>query len=139
MKRFALMVLAATLVLGAAGLGYAKDLGDAGLEEAFVDAVGTCGPTSNIAGTLGKSSDPAVVRALRQALIIEAADDAAGVVSGNKAHADCMQKELTGRGYSSDQLKVLPDCTKTDWPDPLTSLGACVKSRGRMMSGMKTQ
>ncbi|HEY6420504.1 MAG TPA: hypothetical protein VIX59_16035 [Candidatus Binataceae bacterium] len=139
MKRFALLVLSVTLVLGAAGWSYAADLSSSGLEEAFVDAVGTCGPTSNVAGALGKSDDPAVVRALRQALIIEAADDAAGVASQNKPHADCMKKELTGRGYTTDQLGVLPDCTKTDWPDPLTSLGSCVKTRARMMAGMKSK
>lgn len=55
MKRLAIGVLSATFVIAAAGLCWAKGLSSTGLEEAFVDAVGTCGPSSNVAGTLGKS------------------------------------------------------------------------------------
>ena len=74
-----------------------------GLEEAFIDAVGVCGPSSNVAGSLGKSEDPQVKIALRNALITEAADDAAGVAGSNKAHSDCLKKDLSARGYSDDR------------------------------------
>jgi len=63
--------------MAAVGVGFAKDLNTIGLEEAFIDSVGTCGPSSNVAGSLGKSEDPQVKIELRNALITEAADDAA--------------------------------------------------------------
>jgi hypothetical protein len=132
MKRLAVALIATGLLISTAGTGLAKDLGTTGLEEAFVDALGTCGPSSNVAGALGKSEDPAMKIALRGALIVEAADDAAGVAGANKPHADCMKKDLTTRGMSADEMAALPYCVKHDWPDPLTSLGDCVKNHGRL-------
>ena len=106
-----------------------------GAEEAFVDAVGVCGPSSNVAGSLGKSNDPQVKIALRNALITEAADDAAGVAGANQPHAECLKKDLTSRGYTDDELGALPYCVTHDWPDPFTGLGTMRKeswpSRGR--------
>jgi hypothetical protein len=131
MKRF-VVGLIATSMLMAAGVGFAKDLSTVGLEEAFIDSVGVCGPSSNVAGALGKSDDPQVKVALRNALITEAADDAAGVAGSNKAHSDCLKKDLSARGYSEDDMAALPYCVKHDWPDPFTSLGQCVKSHSRL-------
>ena len=137
MKRIAIGMLSGVLLLALAGIASAKDLTSAGLEEAFVDGVANCGPGSSIAGALGKSKDPSVQAALRNALIIEAADDAAGVGGGAKEHADCIQKELTSRGYTSQQMAALPYCTKNDWPSPFTSLGTCVQNHAKLESGMK--
>ena len=92
MKRFAMALIATGLLTSAVSVGFAKDLSTVALEEAFIDAVGTCGPSSNVAGALGKSDDPQVKIALRNALITEAADDAAGVAGSNKAHSDCLKK-----------------------------------------------
>jgi len=64
MKRFAVALIAASILMTAVGVGFAKDLSATGAEEAFVDAVGVCGPSSNIAGSLGKSNDPQVKIAL---------------------------------------------------------------------------
>ena len=97
MKRLALGILSGILLISLARLASAKDLTSAGLEEAFIDGVADCGPSSSMAGALGKSKDPGVQAALRNALIVEAADDAAGVGGGSKEHLDCIQKELTGR------------------------------------------
>ena len=108
-----------------------------GLEEAFIDAVGVCGPSSNVAGSLGKSEDPQVKIELRNALITEAADDAAGVAGSNKAHSDCLKKDLSARGYSDTDMAALPYCVKHDWPDPFTSLGTCVKSHSRLEGAMQ--
>jgi hypothetical protein len=135
MKRFAVALIATCLVMGAAGLSFA--LTSTGIEEAFVDAVGACGPSSNVAGALGKSEDPAVRLALRDALIIEAADDAAGAPGTNKSHSDCMKKELTTRGLSTDQMAALATCVKNAWPDPFDSLGTCVVSHGRLEGALK--
>src|ERR1700693_2482562 len=132
MKRFAVALIATGMLMTAVGLGFAKDLSPTGAEEAFVDAVGVCGPSSNIAGSLGKSNDPQVKIALRNALITEAADDAAGVAGANAPHAECLKKELTSRGYTDDELGALPYCIAHDWPDPFTGLGQCVKSHGRL-------
>lgn len=63
-----------------------------GLEEAFVDAVANCSPSLSAAGALGKTEDPAVQQALRNAEIIEAANAAAGVPGPAKPLQDCMQK-----------------------------------------------
>ena len=136
MKRMAIALLSSGLLMAAVSVGFAKDLTSTGLEEAFIDAVGSCGPSSNVAGALGKSTDPAVKIALRNALIIEAADDAAGVPGSNSAHSDCMKKELGNRGYSAAQEASLPYCTKHDWPDPFTSLGQCVQSHSRLEGAM---
>src|SRR5208282_4285964 len=117
MKRFAVALIAASMLMTAASMGFAKDLGAVGIEEAFIDAVGTCGPSSNVAGSLGKSEAPAVRIALRDALIIEAADDAAAVPGSGKAHSDCIRKDLTSRGLSDNDMAALPYCVKHDWPD----------------------
>ena len=132
MKRFVVGLIATSMLMAAAGVGFAKDLSTVGLEEAFIDSVGVCGPSSNVAGALGKSEDPQVKVALRNALITEAADDAAGVAGSNKAHSDCLKKDLSARGYSEDDMAALPYCVKHDWPDPFTSLGQCVKSHSRL-------
>ena len=97
-----------------------KDLSTVGLEEAFIDAVGVCGPSSNVAGSLGKSTDPQVKIELRDALITEAADDAAGVAGANQPHSDCLKKDLSARGYCETDMAALPYCVKHDWPDPFT-------------------
>src|SRR5262249_19217557 len=137
MKRIALGILSGVLMMALAGVASAKDLTTAGLEEAFVDGVANCGPTSSIAGSLGKSKDPGVQAALRNALIVEAADDAAGIGGGGKDHSDCIQKELTSRGYTSQQMAALPYCVKNDWPSPFTSLGNCVANHAKLESGLK--
>ncbi len=103
MKRFSVALIATSMLMTLVGLGFAKDLSTVGIEEAFIDAVGTCGPSSNVAGSLGKSTDPQVKIELRDALITEAADDAAGVAGANQAHSDCMKKDLSARGYSDDR------------------------------------
>ena len=69
---------------------------------------------------------------VRNALITEAADDAAGVAGSNKAHSDCLKKDLSARGYTETDMAALPYCVKHDWPDPFTGLGQCVKSHGRL-------
>jgi hypothetical protein len=130
MKRFAVALITTSMLVSAASVGFA--LSTTGIEEAFVDAVGTCGPSSNVAGSLGKSDDPAVKIALRNALIIEAADDAAAVAGSSKAHSDCIRKDLTTRGMSSDEMNALPYCVKNDWPSPFTSLGVCVKNHSQL-------
>jgi len=137
MKRFGVALIATGLLMSTVSLGFAKDLGTVGLEEAFIDSVGVCGPSSNVAGALGKSEDPQVKIALRNALITEAADDAAGVAGSNKAHSDCLKKDLSARGYSDSDMAALPYCVKHDWPDPFTSLGQCVKSHSRLEGTMK--
>ena len=130
MKRFAVALITTSMLMSAAGVGFA--LSTTGIEEAFVDAVGTCGPSSNVAGSLGKSEDPTVKIALRNALIIEAADDAAGVAGSSKAHSDCIRKDLTTRGMTADEMSALPYCVKNDWPSPFTSLGVCVKNHSQL-------
>jgi hypothetical protein len=136
MKRFSVALIATSMLMTLVGLGFAKDLSTVGIEEAFIDAVGTCGPSSNVAGSLGKSTDPQVKIELRDALITEAADDAAGVAGANQAHSDCIKKDLSARGYTSDEMAALPYCVKHDWPDPFTSLGTCVKSHSRLEGAM---
>jgi len=136
MKGLGLGILSGLLLISMARPGFAKDLTSAGLEEAFIDGVANCGPSSSVAGALGKSRDPGVQAALRNALIVEAADDAAGVAGGSKEHSDCIQKELTGRGYTSQQLAALPYCVKNDWPTPFTSLGVCVAGHAKLEAGL---
>ena len=136
MKRFSVALIATCTLMTLVGLGFAKDLSTVGIEEAFIDAVGTCGPSSNVAGSLGKSTDPQVKIELRDALITEAADDAAGVAGANQAHSDCMKKDLSARGYSDTDMAALSYCVKHDWPDPFTSLGTCVKSHSRLEGAM---
>ncbi len=137
MKRIAVALIATSMLMTAVSAGFAKDLSTVGIEEAFIDAVGTCGPSSNVAGSLGKSDDPQVKIALRNALITEAADDAAAVAGTNKAHSDCIRKDLTSRGMSDNDMAALPYCVKHDWPDPFTSLGVCVKSHSRLEGALK--
>lgn len=134
MNRITLAMLSMAIVFATSNSSTAADLTSTfGLEEAFIDAVGNCGPSSSAAGALGKTSDPAVQIALRNAQIIEAADAAAGVPGSSKSLQECMQKFLTGRGYNKSQMTVLPECTKQDWPSPFTSLGQCVHARGKMV------
>ena len=137
MKRITVALIATSMLMTAVSVGLAKDLSSAGIEEAFIDGVGTCGPSSNVAGSLGKSDDAQVKIALRNALITEAADDAAAVAGSNKAHSDCIRKELTSRGLSDNDMAALPYCVKHDWPDPFTSLGVCVKSHSRLEGALK--
>jgi hypothetical protein len=134
MGRLTFAILFTTILFAAPKPSEAADLTSTfGLEEAFIDAVGNCGPSSSAAGAMGKNSDPAVQIALRNAEIIEAADAAAGVPGSSKPLQECMQKFLTGRGYNKSQMTVLPECTKQDWPSPFTSLGQCVHARGKMV------
>ena len=137
MKRLGVALIAGSMLLSAVSVGFAKDLSTVGLEEAFIDSVGVCGPSSNVAGSLGKSDDPQVKIALRNALITEAADDAAGVAGSNKAHSDCLKKDLSARGYSDNDMAALPYCVKHDWPDPFTNLGQCVKIHSRLEGALK--
>ena len=132
MKLIPVALITTSLLLTVVSSGFAKDLSTVGLEEAFIDSVGTCGPSSNVAGSLGKSEDPQVNIALRDALITEAADDAAVVAGSNKAHSDCIRKDLTSRGYTDNDMSALPYCVKHDWPDPFTGLGVCVKNHSRL-------
>ena len=118
MKRIAVALIATTMLMAAASVGFAKDLGTVGLEEAFIER-GVCGPSSNVAGALGKTTDPQVKIALRNALITEAADDAASVAGANQPHADCLKKDLSGAQIIQRQMASLPYCVKHDWPDPL--------------------
>ncbi len=135
MKRIAVALLTTSMLMTAASSGFA--ISTTGIEEAFVDAVGSCGPSSKVAGSLGSSEDPTVKIALRDALIIEAADDAAVVAGSNKAHSDCIRKELTARGLSDDDMSALPYCVKNDWPSPFTSLGVCVQSHSRLEAALR--
>jgi hypothetical protein len=137
MKRITVALIATSMLMTAVSVGFAKDLSTVGIEEAFIDAVGTCGPSSSVAGSLGKSDDPQVKIALRNALITEAADDAAAVAGSNKGHSDCIRKDLTSRGLSDNDMASLPYCVKHDWPDPFTSLGVCVKSHSRLEGALK--
>lgn len=136
MKKLHLLFIAGVAVIATASMGLAKDLTTTGLEEAFVDAVAACAPSSVSAGALGKATDPAVRRALRTALIIECADAAAGN-TGNAALESCIQKDLKNRGYTDTQMAVLPECAQHDWPDPFTSLGNCVHLRSRAAAAQK--
>jgi hypothetical protein len=130
MSRLALALLLATILLSTTRQSAADQTTTFGLEEAFVDAVATCGPSSSAARVIGKNSDPAVQIALRNAEIIEAADAAAEVPGSSKPLEDCRQRFLTGRGYNKSEMTVLPECTKQDWPSLFTSLGQCVHARG---------
>jgi|SRR5271170_378641 len=133
MTKATLAILAITILFAMPRQSSAADLTSTALEEAFIDSVANCGPSSSTAGAMGKNSDPAVQMALRTAEIIEAADAAAGVPGSSKSLQDCMQQFLVGRGYNKSQMTVLPECTKQDWPSPFTSLGECVHGRGKMV------
>jgi len=136
MKRFVSFLSFLVFVSYAYAASAATTVNSTKIEEAFVDALGTCGPSSVAAGILGKTNDPGVRHALRDAVIVEAADDAAGLGGGAKEHSDCMQKQLKSRGISPAEMAVMPDCVEHDWPEPLDSLGQCVQSRARLESGI---
>jgi len=138
MKRIAVALIATSMLMTAVSVGFSQNPIKVGeLEEAFIDGVGTCGPSSNVAGSLSKSADPQVKIALRDALIAEAADDAAAVAGSDKTHSDYIRKYLTSRGLSDNDMAALPYCVKHDWPDPFTSLGVCVKSHSRLEGALK--
>ena len=105
------------------------------IEEAFVDAVGNCGGSSKVSSLLATTKDPGLMRALRYAIIVEAADDAAATPGSDKAHSDCVRKELRARGVTTSQLTVIPECVASDWPDPLDNLGTCVANHAKLMGG----
>src|SRR5271170_5698243 len=126
MKRLSmLMCCAVVLALGATMV--AADTSST-IEEAFVDAVGNCGGSSKVSSLLATTKDPGLLRALRYAIIVEAADDAAAVPGADKGHSDCVRKELRARGVTVSQMSVIPDCVANDWPEPLDSLGQCVSN-----------
>ncbi|MFZ0889199.1 MAG: hypothetical protein WA005_12160 [Candidatus Binataceae bacterium] len=54
-----------------------------------------------------------------------------------KLHGDCLRKELSGRGYTEDDITVLPYCVKHDWPYPFTSLGSCISNYARLKGAMR--
>ena len=131
MKRLVLGLLSGILLVSLARLASAKDLMSAGLKEAFIDGVAP----ARWRELSARAKTPAC-KPLRNALIVDAADDAAGVGGGAKEHSDCIQKELTGRGDTSQQLAALPYCVKNDWPTPFTSLGVCVASHAKLEAGL---
>jgi len=58
MNRVAFAILSMAILLAASEPSAAADLTSTfGLEEAFIDAVGNCAPSSTTAGALGKTSD----------------------------------------------------------------------------------
>ena len=126
-----------TLICGAVFLALGTTIALAGdsstaVEEAFVDAVGSCGGSSKVSSLLATTKDPGLMRALRYAIIVEAADDAAATPGSDKGHSDCVRKELRARGVSTSQLEVIPDCVASDWPEPLDNLGTCVVNRAKL-------
>ncbi len=133
MKRFSVLVCAVVLALGAT-IAAAADTSTS-VEEAFVDAVGSCGGSSKVSSLLATTKDPGLLRALRYAIIVEGADDAAAVPGSDKNHSDCIRKELRARGVTTSQLEVIPDCVANDWPEPLDNLGTCVVHRARLTGG----
>ncbi|MGH7815468.1 MAG: hypothetical protein ACREQI_15880 [Candidatus Binataceae bacterium] len=139
MKRLAIGLISVGMILGAANFGFAKTktLSTTSIEESFVNAVGACAPSSNVAGALGKTHDPAMQFALRDALILEAADDAGNVAGANQSHSACMRKALTASGFDAAEMEVLPYCVKHDWPDPFDDLGVCVEHHARLQNALK--
>jgi hypothetical protein len=128
-----LMCCAVVLVLATAMTAAAQT--STSIEEAFVDAVGSCGGSSKVSSLLATTKDPGLMRALRYAIIVEAADDAAAVPGSDKGHSDCVRKELQARGVTVSQLQVIPDCVANDWPEPLDNLGTCVVNRAKISGG----
>jgi hypothetical protein len=134
MKRLSmLMCCAVVLALGTTRASAADT--STSVEEAFVDAVGSCGGSSKVSSLLATTRDPGLLRALRYAIIVEAADDAAANPGADKGHSDCMRKELRARGVTVSQLAVIPDCVASDWPEPLDNLGTCVVHRAKLSGG----
>lgn len=131
MKRLAILICCAAALALTTGMAAADP--SSSVEEAFVDAVGSCGASSKVSSLLATTKDPGLQRALRYAIIVEAADDAAAVPGSDKTHSDCVRKELQARGVTVSQLAVIPDCVANDWPEPLDSLGTCVVHRAKLM------
>jgi hypothetical protein len=131
MKRLSMLMCCAVVLALGTGLAAAADTSNS-VEEAFVDAVGSCGGSSKVSSLLATTKDPGLMRALRYAIIVEGADDAAAVAGSDKTHSDCIRKELRARGVTTSQLDVIPDCVANDWPDPLDNLGTCVVHRARL-------
>jgi hypothetical protein len=133
MKRLSMLMCCAVLLALGATIAAADT--STTIEEAFVDAVGSCGGSSKVSSLLATTKDPGLMRALRYAIIVEAADDAAAVPGSDKGHSDCVRKELQARGVTVSQLAVIPDCVANDWPEPLDNLGTCVANRARLSGG----
>ena len=134
MKRFSVLVCCAVVLALGATIAAAADTSTS-VEEAFVDAVGSCGGSSKVSSLLATTKDPGLMRALRYAIIVEGADDAAAIPGSDKSHSDCIRKELRARGVTTSQLEVIPDCVANDWPEPLDNLGTCVVHRARLTGG----
>jgi hypothetical protein len=134
MKRLSMLVCCAVVLALGTGLAAAADTSNS-VEEAFVDAVGSCGGSSKVSSLLATTKDPGLMRALRYAIIVEGADDAAALAGSDKTHSDCIRKDLRARGVTTSQLDVIPDCVANDWPDPLDNLGTCVVHRARLTGG----
>jgi hypothetical protein len=134
MKRVSMLMCCAMLLALGTSMAMAADSSTT-IEEAFVDAVGTCGASSKVSSLLATTKDPGLMRALRYAVIVEAADDAAANPGSDKAHSDCVRKELRARGVTVSQLSVIPECVGSDWPDPLDNLGTCVSNHAKMAAG----
>jgi hypothetical protein len=134
MKRLSMLVCCAVVLALGTGLAAAADTSNS-VEEAFVDAIGNCGGSSKVSSLLATTKDPGLMRALRYAIIVEGADDAAAVAGSDKTHSDCIRKELRARGVTTSQLDVIPDCVANDWPDPLDNLGTCVVHRAKLSGG----
>jgi hypothetical protein len=130
MKKLTIVCCALVLALGTTMVAAADT--STSIEEAFVDALGNCGGSSKVSSLLATTKDPGLKRALRYAIIVEAADDAAAVPGSDKGHSDCIRKELRARGVTTSQLEVIPDCVANDWPEPLDNLGTCVTNRARI-------
>jgi len=134
MKRLSMLVCCAVVLALGTTMAAAADTSTS-IEEAFVDAVGSCGGSSKVSSLLATTKDPGLMRALRYAIIVEAADDAAAVPGSDKGHSDCVRKELQARGVTVSQLQVIPDCVANDWPEPLDNLGTCVVHRAKLSGG----
>jgi hypothetical protein len=134
MKHLSLLICCTVVLALGASIAAAAD-SSTSIEEAFVDAVGSCGGSSKVSSLIATTKDPGLMRALRYAVIVEAADDAAAVPGSDKGHSDCVRRELKARGVSSSQLEVFPDCVANDWPEPLDSLGTCVANRAKLSGG----
>ncbi len=112
MKKLTIVCCALVLALGTTMVAAADT--STSIEEAFVDALGNCGGSSKVSSLLATTKDPGLKRALRYAIIVEAADDAAAVPGSDKGHSDCIRKELRARGVTTSQLEVIPDCVAND-------------------------
>jgi hypothetical protein len=133
MKRISMLICCvAVLALGATMAAADQS---SSVEEAFVDALGSCGGSSKVSSLLATTKDPGLMRALRYAIIVEGADDAAAVPGSDNGHSDCIRKELRARGVTTSQLEVIPDCVANDWPEPLDNLGTCVVHRAKLTGG----